>query len=180
MKNRPARLFAAMLLFAASALAQAAEPVAESSVKAAFLYKFAGYIDWPPARFAAPGSPFVIGVMHDDDVAAELGRLLPGRSVGTHPVVVRRVKPGDSFADVQLALIGGENPDRAAIRAAEQSGALVVTESPGGLEAGSAINFVVGDEHVGFEVSLEAARKSGHHISSRMLSVARRVVQKGA
>lgn len=180
MRNAPARLFAAMLLFAASAWVQGAEPVTEASVKAAFLYKFCGYVDWPPARFASPTAPFVIGVMHDDEIAAQLERLLPGRSVETHPVVVRRMKPGESAANVQVLFIGGEDPDRAAVRAAEQAGALVVTESPNGLGAGSAINFLVADEHVGFEVSLEAAQRSGHRISARMLSVARRVVQKGA
>lgn len=180
MRIRPARLLAAVVLFAAFAFAQAAEPVAEASVKAAFLYKFSGYIDWPPSRFPQPASPFVIGVLHDDDVAAELERLVPGRTVGTHPVVVRRIKPGDSFADVQLLFVGGGEPDRATVRNAQQSGVLVVTESPEGLTSGSTINFVVADDHVGFEVSLEAAQRSGHRISSRMLSVARRVLQKGA
>ena len=180
MRIRPASLLAAMLLFAVSALAQAADPVAESSVKAAFLYKFSGYIDWPPVRFADPSAPFVMAVLHDDDVAAELERLVPGRMVGTHPVAVRRIQPGDSLAGVQLLFVGGEDPDRAVIRSAQQSGILVVTESPHGLTAGAAINFIVANDHVGFEVSLEAAQRSGHRISSRMLSVARRVVQKGA
>ena len=180
MRNRTAPVLAAMLMFLASAFAQAADPVTESSVKAAFLYKFSAYIDWPPERFRDPHSPFVIGVTGDEDVAAELDRLVPGRSVDGHPVVARRLGPGDSFAGVQIAFVGGEAPDRGAIRAAERAGALVVTESPAGLEAGSAINFVVSDDHVGFEVSLEAAQRSGHHISSRMLSVAKRVLQKGA
>ncbi|HXS53125.1 MAG TPA: YfiR family protein [Usitatibacter sp.] len=180
MRIRPASLLAALVLLAAPAFVQAAEPVAESSVKAAFLYKFSGYIDWPPARFAQPGSAFVIGVLHDDDVAAELERLVPGRMVGTHPVVVRRIRPGEPLSDVQLLFVGGEEPDRTIIRNAQQAGVLVVTESPQGLSAGSTINFVVANDHVGFEVSLDAAQRSGHRISSRMLSVARRVLQKGA
>jgi hypothetical protein len=79
-----------------------------------------------------------------------------------------------------MLLVGGEDPDPAAIRAAEGQGALVVTESPHGLAAGSAINFLVADDHVGFEVSVEAAQRSGHRISARMLAVARRVVPKGS
>jgi hypothetical protein len=43
---------------------------------------------------------------------------------------------------------------------------------------GSAINFVTAGERVGFEVSLDAAERSGYRISSRMLAVARRVVPK--
>lgn len=181
MKGAPARLLAAMLFLAASLLVQAqSELVTEASVKAAFLYKFAGYIEWPPSGFSGPGSPFVIGVMRDDAVAAELEKIVPGRSVAGHPVAVRRLKPAEAAHGVHLLLVGGEEPDSATIHAAEAQGALVVTESPRGLAAGSAINFVVASEHVGFEVSVEAAQRSGHHISARMLSVARRVVQKGA
>jgi hypothetical protein len=179
MKGAPARLLAAML-FLASALAQAqSEPVTESSVKAAFLYKFAGYIDWPASGFSGPGAPFVIGVLRDEAVASALARLVPGRSVAGHPVAVRALKPGEAARGVHLLLVGGEDPDPATIRAAEGQGALVVTESPRGLAAGSAINFVIADGHVGFEVSMDAAQRSGHRISARMLSVARRVVQKG-
>jgi len=57
-----------------------------------------------------------------------------------------------------------------------KQGVLTVTEGERGLESGSAINFVVAEDRVGFEVSLEAAERSGHRISSRMLAVARRVV----
>jgi fermentation-respiration switch protein FrsA (DUF1100 family) len=170
---------AGMLLFAASALAQVSrdEPT-EASVKAAFLYKFAGYVEWP-AHAAAPESPFTIGVIDDDAVASELERIVPGRTIAGHPIAVRRVARGESLAGVRVLFAGGETPDAAAIRAAHKEGALVVTESRSGLAMGSAINFVVSGEHVGFEVSLDGADRSGLKISSRMLAVARRVVQKG-
>ena len=64
------------------------------------------------------------------------------------------------------------------LRAAQQQGTLTVTEADRGLELGAAINFVVAGDRVGFEVSLESAEKSGHHISARMLTVARRVIPK--
>jgi hypothetical protein len=104
---------------------------------------------------------------------------VPGRSVASHPVAVRRIRPGDALRGVRLLLVGGEEPDRAVIREAQRQGVLVVTESPDGLAAGAAINFVLAEDHVGFEVSLASAQKSGHRISSRMLAVARRVVPKG-
>ena len=66
--------------------------------------------------------------------------------------------------------------DAAALRCSDYIGALVVTESEGALEQGSAINFVVLEDRVGFEVSLEAAERTGHRISARLLAVARRVL----
>jgi hypothetical protein len=173
----------ALLVLAAPWRAQAQRAEAtEASVKAAFLYKFAGYVEWPPDALAAPDAPFAIGVIADDAVAGELAQIVPGRSVAGHPVALKRLGEGDSPKGLQLLFVGGANPGRyaALIAAAQKGGALVVTESERGLAAGATINFVSANEHVGFEVSLESAQRSGLHISSRMLAVARRVVQKGA
>jgi ABC-type sugar transport system substrate-binding protein len=168
----------AALAFEGRAFAQAIE-VTESTVKAAFLYKFAGYIDWPDGALEA-GDAFVIGVMGNDEVYAELERILPGRRLGERALAVRRVKDLDSLKGVQLLFVGRAESARlpAFARAAQRQGVLVVSETERGLDAGSVINFVVSDNRVGFEVSLDAAERSGHRVSSRMLAVARRVVPK--
>jgi len=155
-----------------------AQPATEHAVKAAFLFKFAGYVEWP-APAPQPGEPFVIGTMGADEVASELARMLPGRSIEGRPVVVRTVREGESLRGLNVLFIGrGEPNPRPAIRAAQQHGVLTVTET--GLEAGAAINFVMTESRVGFEVSLDSVERAGHRISSRMLAVARRVVSKGA
>lgn len=162
-----------------SALACAAQQreASESTVKAAFLYKFAGYIEWPAGIFAAADTPFVIAVTGSDEVAAELVKIVAGRSIAGHPVVVKRLREGESLRGVHLLFAGRETPRLAALlKSALQQGVLTVTEAEHGLELGSAINFVVADDRVGFEVSLDSAEKSGHRISSRMLAVARRVL----
>ena len=154
-----------------------AQAVAEPAIKAAFLYKFAGYIEWhAPVRADVP---FVFATLAADEVAAELARILPGRAVAGRPAVVRAVREGESLEGVQVLFVGrGAADPKAAIRAAQRQGALTVTETD--LEAGAAINFVVADNRVAFEVSLEAAERSGHRISSRMLAVARRVLPKAS
>lgn len=173
------RALAGFLLLAAGLLpaSAAAQQATEAGVKAAFLYKFAGYVEWPVKAFSAPDTPFVIGVTGSDDVAAELERLVPGRSINHRPVVVRRFREGESPKGAHIVFVGRGEPNvRAAVRAAQQNGALIVTETERGLEAGSSINFVLVEDRVGFEISLDAAERSGHRISSRMLAVARRVV----
>lgn len=172
-----------VLLFLAAGVATAATAFAqreatESGVKAAFLYKFANYIDWPANAFASPSAPLVIGVLGADEIAGELDRIVPGRNVNGHPVTVRRLKNGDSASGVHILFVGKDQGGAAAtVRAARGQGALTVTESDQGLESmGSAINFVTAGERVAFEISLDSAEKSGHRISSRMLAVAKRVV----
>jgi hypothetical protein len=171
-------LRASLALLAGAVTATAlAQPATEPAVKAAFLYRFAGYVEWPEP-VPAPDTPFVIGTLAADEVAAELGRILPGRTVAGRPVVVKILKEGESLQGVGMLFIGAaERNPRNAIRAAQQQRILVVTE--GSLDAGAAINFVSAENRIGFEVSLDAAERTGHRISSRMLAVARRVVQKG-
>jgi hypothetical protein len=176
-------LLACATLLAASLLqeagAQGRLEASEASVKAAFLYKFPGYIEWPPNAFASPAAPFTFGVMGQDEVAAELERLTAGKKWSTHPMAVRRVE-GDNLKGLQVLFVGRNAAERlgTVIRAAQLPGLLVVTENEKGLAYGAAINFVLHEDRVGFEVAPEAAEKNGLRISSRMLAVARRVVQR--
>jgi hypothetical protein len=125
------------------------------------------------------GAPFVIATMAADEVTAELARMLPGRLIDGRPVVVRMAREGESLQGVSVLFVGRRHPNpRAVIRAAQEQGVLTVTEN--GLEAGGAINFVVDENRVGFEVSLDAVERAGHRISSRMLAVARRVASRGS
>jgi hypothetical protein len=175
-------LWALVALGAALADARAQRVEAsEATVKAAFLFKFAAYVEWPPATFASPDAPFVFGVVGADEGAAEIAKLAAGRTIEGHPVVVRRLKEGESPRGVHVLFLGRGASERQSViaRAAQQGGVLVVTETDRGLDGGSSINFITADDRVGFEVSLEAAEKNGLRISSRMLSVARRVVQRG-
>lgn len=171
------RFMGAALLLGAAMHAHA-QTAAEAAVKAAFIHKFLGYVEWPTAP-AQADAPLVIGTLGSDDVAQELERIVPTRPVGSRRVVVRKLAEGDSFKGLHALFVGrGEPATRAIVRQAREQGVLTITETERGLELGSAINFVSADDRVGFEVSLDAAERSGVRISSRMLAVARRVVPK--
>jgi hypothetical protein len=146
----------------------------EQRVKAASLYKFLGYVEWPPASFATPGSPYVIGVVGADDIADELSRISAGRSVNNKALSVKRLKAGESLAGIHVLFIGREEGSRQAqlLQSAQKQPVLTVTETEGALAQGSMINFRLADERVRFEVSLDAIEKSDVRVSSRMLAVA--------
>ena len=173
------RRLAAFLALGAlcAAVASQAQQAPEAAVKAAFLFRFAGYVEWPAATFPQPDSPFVFGVAGNDEVAAELERIVAGRSVNNRRAVVRRVSEVSQARSVHL-LFAPAREGAALLREARAHGALTVTDGERGLDTGSAITFVTAENRVGFEVSLDAAEKSGLRISSRMLAVARRVVPK--
>ena len=174
---RVGRAFLASLLVAVAAAAHA-QATSEAALKAAFLYKFPGYIEWPVNAFASADSPFFVGFIGADDVAAEMEKLVAGRSVAGRRVSVRRMREGDAVRGVHLLYVGrGDPASRAQLRAAHgQSGMLVVGDGDRALESGATIAFVPADDRIAFEVSLDNAEHSGLRISSRMLAVARRVV----
>jgi hypothetical protein len=174
------RLVPALLLALCALPAHAApedEPSAlERRVKAAFLYKFAAYVTWPQPP--APDTPFTIGVMGDDILAAELGRVVHGRAVDGRAVAVRQVTGTDSLAGLHVLFVGRSRTQRlgAIANAARERSILTVSEDEGALALGSVINFVLSGGKVRFEISLGAARRSGLSLSSRLLGVAVSVV----
>ena len=178
-----ARSFVALTTLAVVALvlpgAARAQPVSEPAVKAAFLYKFIGYVEWPPQALPAD-SPYVVGTMGGDDVATELERIVATRSINGRRVVVRRLREGQGAAGLQMLFIArGQAEARETLLALQRQPVLTVTETDRGLELGSVVNLVTLADRVGFEVSLEAADRAGLLISSRMLAVARRVIARG-
>jgi hypothetical protein len=151
----------------------------ERRFKAAFLYKFSAYVDWPPEAFPSPLTPLVIAVAAADGIATELESAARAHSVGTHAIVVRRVHPGDALDGVQILFVGASDAARLAqwLRATEGRPVLAVTESQGALEQGSVINFVMEGRRVRFDISLASAERHQLRIDSRLLDVARHAVR---
>jgi len=149
----------------------------ERSIKAAFLYKFLSYVEWPPTAFAQPDAPIVIGVMGTDEIAAELVQVIGNRTVNNRPVVVRRMREADNLAGLHVLFIGHIEPARVAsiARAAQQRAILTVSDVPGALDHGVMIDFVLLEGRVRFDIALDAAEKAGLRVSSRLLAVAREV-----
>jgi hypothetical protein len=165
---------AAALLLAASSTAQVRDtPVAATTLKAAFLYKFAGYVEWPDAPGPAD-APITIGVAGADPFAAELVEITRGHTVAGRPINVRRMMVGDSFDGLQILFIGGQARGGAhgLLADARSRPILTVTESAGALSEGSIINFTQDKDRVRFEISLYAAEQSQLKLNSRLLAVA--------
>ena len=176
---RSARPFIlALWLLAGAACAQPAR--VEVQVKAAYLVKFAGFVDWPGAAFARPDSALVIGVVGNDELAAQLERVVSGRSVGGHPLAVRRVQRGESLAGLHVLYVAGADPAAAAAAAtpvllAAARGLPLLTVGDALDAPSTMIRFHMVEERLRFEVALAQVAPSGLKISARMLAAAWRV-----
>lgn len=160
-----------LLMLSCAALAQPRE----HEVKAAFLFKFPSFVEWPQGGLRE--GPMVIGIVGAEDVAAQLEAIVPGRSVQGRPITVRQLREGDSLEGVHLLFVGrgARAALREAVRAAPVKPLLIVCEWDGALEQGAVVNFVSTEGRVRFEVALDNAERRGLRISPRMLSVAQSV-----
>lgn len=162
--------------------AQTEERASEISrqVKAAYLYKFTSFAEWPTGAFANATSTIVIGVMGDDTLAGELEQVVAGRTVNGRPLTVRKVRRGeDSLDSLHMLFVGHIDKGRMAEMLATLKGRpiLTVTDADNALLLGSMINFVVTGERLRFEVALATTEVSRIKISALMLAAAYRVVK---
>jgi hypothetical protein len=167
---------AALGLLATAALCGHARATEYSgnAVKAAYLYRFAGYVSWP--QHAPASAPFTIAVLGAPDIAAELRRLLPGHLINGRVAQVREIAGIHDAGEAQIVYVAPGHTDLVRGWAPQpEAGVLLVTDEDGGLNAGSTLNFLTVDRNVRFEVSLPAAERWGLKISSELLGVATRV-----
>ena len=155
--------------------AHGAEVYTEDSVKAAFIFRFAGYIEWPPQ--ADKTQTFKIAVLGADSIAMRLQGLIGERTVHNRPARILRIASIRDATGVQILFIGAEHRGelRNLLSAVADRGMLVITDEEHGLDAGSTINFLMADRRVRFEVSTDAAHRAQLNVSSELLSVAARL-----
>jgi hypothetical protein len=168
---------AACLIAAAGlALAQDAVTAAAHSVKAAYLFKLPGYVDWPEGRFDSPDSALTIAVLNDDAVADALATITVGRTVNGRPVVVRRLQSDTDLDGVHVLFYKGLGEARSdgIVTSAATHNILTVTDLQTDVDD-SVIDFVTVNGRVRFEVRLDAAERNGLRLNSGLLNVASRV-----
>jgi len=147
----------------------------EYQVKAAYLFNFAKFIEWPPKTFSAMESPLVIGVFGDNPFAGHLEKTLQNKVINNRPVTVRYTR---NLADLKgchiLFISASENKRcREVLDAIDGSGVFTVTEnSDRFLQTGGMLNLFTDQEKVRFEINDAAARRAGLKISSRLLLLA--------
>lgn len=144
----------------------------EEQVKAAFLFHFATYAEWP----SPDDDPISFAVLRDEQIARELEGFAGGRTIRERPVRVRRIRSLSELHEDEVLFIGSSQNRRLAQLIEEvDSPTLVVTDAPDGLPDGAMINFQLVDHRVRFEIALPAVQRVGLTLSSRLLSAAMRV-----
>ena len=171
------RTVAAWLLTApVGAFAQPAlERARESLVKAAFLHKFASFVEWPAGTFARADSPLRIGIVGDEQVWRDLTELARDRDRDGRPVLPVRINPGEPLEGYHILYLRASLAKLQELIPLIPEGVLTVSDSDGTHPRGSVMSFFLDEGRVRFGISVDAATRQKLRLNSRILSVARNV-----
>lgn len=179
MNTRPmlAKCAPAVLLLAALGLrygAVAAEPAVEYELKAALLYKVAKFVRWPMSAFADDDSPLVFCVLGDDPFGSSFDAIA-GRDTGGRSIVLQRHERADQASDCHLVFISASESDRLSgiLRILEYRAVLTVGDTDDFAMRGGAINLVVQENRIAFEINAPATERAGLEVSSQLMRLAR-------
>jgi len=168
----------------------------EYQIKAAFLYNFIKFVDWPEEKFGDSNEPIIIGIICKPPLA-DIFEPIKDKKVKGRGIVIKRFK---SFEELKKSS-GEDNPESARkietltkchllfvcsseqeyfkeiINSVKDSSVLTVGEAEGFLKAGGIINFLMEEKKIRFEVNIVAARQAELEIRSKLLRLAKRVVK---
>jgi hypothetical protein len=171
----PLRLSAAwrcVLLLAVGALGLRAEVAKEDQVKAAFLYNFTKFVEWPAARFSDPTSPIVIGVPGRSPLATEVEKIVRDRTVNGRPIRVKSIGTAEDVPGVHLLFLPENEENRLPAAAWRDRAVMTVGESPRFTEQGGIITFIRQGDKLRFDINMTAAERGGLKISAQLQKLA--------
>lgn len=162
-----------LLLGVFLASAASAQTIDEYQVKAAFLYNFAKFVEWPAQTFKTDKEPVRICVLGQDPFGSALGDAVGGKTVLGRPFVVTDIANVSQVGDCQILFISSSERKRMrSILADLRPGILTVGEADGFATEGGIVNFRLSDGRVHLEINVEAAGQAKLRINSSVLNLA--------
>ena len=147
----------------------------EYQVKAAFLYNFARFVEWPAEAFRGPGEPFSICILGEDPFGRALDGMVAGKAVGGRPIAVLRISGANQIDGCHILFVSSPASKRvlSILTTAKRIGVLTVGDA--GTAENVIIGFVMESGKVRFEINTAAADRAVLHISAKLLSLARAI-----
>lgn len=146
----------------------------EYEVKAAFLFNFGKFVQWPNEAFVQTADALVVGVLGDDPFDGALERMVASRSVQGKRIVVRRLKHAREVTGCHILFVSpsAESQWPAILKTLNGAPVLTVSDIRGFADRGGAINLYLDQRRVRFTVNLKATERARLKMSSQLLKVA--------
>jgi len=171
---------AMMVLHVTTGRAAAADSAPlEMDVKAAFLPKFAAYINWPPGALGTPEDPIRLCIIGRNAFGASLDAVAGRERIDQHPVQIRRLASAAEATGCHIAFLGGSPKETPAkmLQMLQGQPILTITDDQFGADRGI-VHFVLKAGRVRFHIDDALAARSNLGISARLLSLAVSVKQR--
>jgi hypothetical protein len=152
-----------------------AQSINEYQVKAAYLYNFAKFIEWPPEAFANDQSPLFLCIVGEDPFGQPLDGIAQGKLINGHALVVRRTTNLDDLKTCQIVFIGSGDKKRLSelLRRLKGSSALAVGENRDFTGMGGSIQFFLEKDRIRFSINIDALQRAHLTASSKLLALAK-------
>jgi hypothetical protein len=162
------------LVLAAAGAGPLAQSATAPDVKAAFLYNFAKFTEWPSDVLTA-SAPLSLCVIDDAKLVRALEEATAGRDVEGHTLVVRKITFDGPVRSCHLLFANGLDAKRSTrlIETLKGAPVLAVSDLESFAIAGGTINFFLEDGRMRFAVNLEATQRARLRLSSKLLSLAK-------
>jgi hypothetical protein len=149
----------------------------EYQVKAAYLFNFLKFIQWPEDAFTDSLAPIVIGIVGDDPFGSALPEVVVGKTVQGRDLVIRKYHSGENLRGATILFISTSEKKRLPqiLASLHGSSALTVADVNGFLDEGGMIQFVSENDRVRFSINVDATSRARLKVSSKLLSLARAV-----
>ncbi|MDB5461262.1 MAG: putative transrane protein [Caulobacteraceae bacterium] len=146
----------------------------EMAVKAAYLYRFAAFVQWPPGAFNGPGTPAQICIAGDDPFGNVLDQAVKGKKIANHPISIVRLDRVDKAPPCQILFVAPSPRRRVAETLDKVRGSPILTVTDSGADPADrgVIDFVLQDNRVRFRIDGRAAVEGGLAISSKLRRLA--------
>ena len=146
----------------------------ESRIKAAFIFNFIRFTQWPADSFASPGDPLVIGVVASDAMVAEIQEAMKDKRVNDRPLQVQRFT-ADNVGRCHVLFVAAAGGRAADILKTGGSARLTIGDGDDFTDAGGVVRFFVEDGKERFEINVAAAERAHLQISGKLLKLARTI-----
>jgi hypothetical protein len=168
----------ALLGLASSASGQQAAQA--DQLKAAFVFQFANYVQWPDSAFEDASSPVVIGIVGNDAMVKTLTASVRGKTVGTRGFRVTNITSEKDVESCHIVFIDAADDKRVDdyLAYTRTKPVLTVSDDDNFTAEGGIIRLFEKDNKLRFEVNVDEAERSGITISSKLLGLAQVVHDK--
>ena len=157
-----------------AAQSQSSPEYQEYQVKAAFLFNFAKFVEWPAESFKEAQAPLILGILGKDPFGEQIDKL-SDQNIQGRKLSIKRFAKVEDLAKCHLLFISAAEKEHLPriLKITRDWHVLTVGDTKGLIQSGVIVNFIIIENRIRFEINTDAAQRAGLKISAQLLKLAK-------